>query len=171
MKKKFILWGALFLFIFVNLHLPQKAYAGSILVSPFGGKISLYLPSACPELTAAVAVATVGTVTINVEKITILDTSSKTRDLAMLDIIVGGTPIPLSLLGIQKVHMYYNYFTPGVYVLGDAWGLNKICDSAFGKVLKKFGLDICGTITEILGETCGISEIVHQIGTGLYPAK
>jgi hypothetical protein len=171
MKKKFILWGILFLFIFVNLHLPQKAHAESILVSPFGGKISSYSPIACEALTAAVAAATAGTVTINVEKITILDTSSKTRDLAMLDIIVGGTPIPLSLLGIQKVHMYYNYFMPGVYVLGDAWSLNKICDSAFGKVLKKFGLDICGIITKTLGKTCGISEIVHQIGTGIYPTK
>lgn len=171
MKNAWPTVGAVLLGTMLVFAIPQTSQA-SLIFSPFGGKVVAYIPGVgCASLTRTIAAMTWGTVMVTVDKLIILDSSNQQqRTLGFLNITLPFLPIPIlpimTLLGLTNLYSYYNYVTPQVWVLGNAWSVNGLCDAGLGATI---GKAVCKTITTTLEQSCSITEVVHQIGTGLTP--
>lgn len=146
---------------------PKTTYAIS-LFTPFGGKIVKYNPAppACVPITVAVSIATLGSINMTIEGITV--GAPKPANLGLLRI--DGVPIP----GLTNIYRNYNYIKPGNWITGNS--IN-VCD-ACGKVDEIPGMKaICSipALSEILkaacgiaGEACPFGNLIHNLGTSLY---
>jgi len=135
---------------------PQKAGALSIF-SPFGGRVTVWLPEApgCLPITAAVGVATAGTVTITIEQLKVGAPKGGTFGILR----INGMLVP----GLTKIYSHKMYQIPGNWVLGNSFDL---CKSDFaGKLGSKVVDAICG----VAAGTCPINNLVHKMGTSLIP--
>lgn len=184
-REKHIFIGTIFFFpIFLTALLlsPQEVEALRIadIFTPFGGKVISWLPEApgCAAITAAVTVATLGTVNITVEELKVGPPKSATVGILR----VNGFPLPF-LTGIYDTK---TYFTPGVEVLGNSANVCDIC----GKVGDKVGVKakvkniaaaktICkiGVVKNIIkagcgliGGACPLTNLVHKIGNAPVPS-
>ena len=135
---------------------PQEAGALSVF-SPFGGKVKVWLPEApgCAGITAAVAVATGGTVIMTIEQLKVGPPKGGTFGILR----INGMLIP----GLTKIYSHKAYQIPGNWVLGNSLDL---CKSDFAGELIS---EVIGVICGATAGTCPINNLVHKMGTSLIP--
>ncbi|MFH1192936.1 MAG: hypothetical protein V1656_01300 [Candidatus Jorgensenbacteria bacterium] len=162
--------AAIILIFLFALAAPSSTRAFS-LFSPFSGKVTAWLPEAvgCAEITAAISIATLGTVNVTIEELEVGTEKPVTLGLLRVD----GATVP----GLTTIYRNSTYFIPGVNVLGlslnlcnfceqvgDVPFVGKICDIPIvGNVLK--------AVCDITGSTCPFTNLIYSIGSSLLPAK
>jgi len=156
---------------FIYLATPIKRACAIQIFTPFGGKVDLWSPSApgCTAITTAISVATLGAVTPTIEE---LDVSRGSEKETLGILRIDGSTIP-ELTTLYKNRMY---ITPGTNVVGNSINLCDICDKLkdvplVGSICK-VGIikTVFDTVCSIVGNSCPINNLIHNMGTSLTPA-
>lgn len=153
--------------IFVLSILPLRTDAISIF-SPFGGKVTAYMPTApgCAVFTTAVSIATLGVINPTVEELVV---GSKTLGILRID----GFTIP----GLTTIYEKKFYQAPGTWVLGNSINVCDVCGAAedipIVSSICKIGVvsDILDVVCDFVGSTCPIGNLVHKMGTSGIPSS
>lgn len=167
--------GLVFLIILIlSVVVPQTASA-DVLFSPFGGRVISWLPSApgCFPLTAAICVATLGTICPNVEELIVGPPQQATLGIFRID----GATIP----GVTTIYREYAYEIPGTWVLGNSINICNVCgsideidvpgiDSVLAPICENEITEaILGTVCDFVDSACPVTNLVHKMGTGGIP--
>ncbi len=160
---------AIFLLVVFFFFTGKTAHAFISPINPFGGRVVLWSPVApgCVSFTAAVAIATLGTVIPTVEELIVAPPHGGTFGILR----VNGIPVPPT-----TIHIYNQYQLPGTNVLGSSINICDACDAIdeipFLKGVCEMGIlkDILGVICDFVGGTCPITNLIFKMGTALNPS-
>jgi hypothetical protein len=157
--------------IIAAIVLPTKKTEAIGIFSPFGGKVLSWLPlsSGCTAITTAVSAITLGVINISVEELKVGPPNGGTFGILR----VNGVTIP----GLTTIYSNYNYWTPGVNVIGNSINICDVCGKAKNVPGAKFICEL-PVISKILdfgcdaiGTACPLTNLVHKIGSSLIPAS
>lgn len=156
------------LFLIISISLGNMASAAISPISPFGGKVVTWLPSApgCIAFTTAVSVATLGTINPTVEQLIVAPPNGGTLGILRINLL----PVP------TIIHTHQQYQLPGTYVLGSSVNICDACKALdklpFLKDICKTGIlkDILGTICGFVGGACPITNLILKMGTAIKPS-
>ncbi len=165
--RKYIAIFVLFLVMFASLG--DKTFAAISPISPFGGKVISWLPSApgCLAFTTAVSLATLGTINPSVEELVVGPPNGGTFGILRVNLI----PVPPT-----TIHIYQQYQLPETYVLGSSVNICDACKAVdklpFLKNVCNTGIlkDILGTVCSFIGGACPITNLVLKMGTAIKPS-
>ncbi len=135
--------------------------------SPFGGKVKKWLPDSpgCAPITKAISVATLGSVNITVEELSVGGPKESTVGILRVNSFL----VP----GLTTIYKHKSYKIPGTWVIGNSINVCSACDKIEDipvlKQICKLGpvekiLDIA---CDIVASSCPITNLVYKMGTGL----
>lgn len=155
------------------LVFPKETQAIGIF-SPFSGKVALWSPTApgCAPITAAVCVATLGSVCPTIEELVVAPPNGGTFGILRVD----GVPVP----GLTTIYRNYAYQAPGTLVIGKSINICGICKNISDipgiKSITKALCDIpavskiVDTVCQSAGGVCPVGNLIYKMGTSGTPS-